>query len=150
MSRKSAREVAFKLIFENCFHSPSDSVTYEEFLAEFHYPQEIAEESVFYELKNKLDENDLEYIKNVYTGVIGHNESIIEDIKQNLVNYTTERLHKVDFAILIYSVYELKYTNEPSKVVINEAVELAKKFSDEKSPSFINGVLAKLINKLSV
>lgn len=147
MSRKSAREVAFKLIFENCFHEPEDGITYEEFLSDFHVPEEVPEDSVFFELKNKLDDKDISYIKETYVGVIEKSEEVKELISQNLVNYTAERLYKVDLAILIYSVYELKYTSEPSKVVINEAVELAKKYSDEKSPSFINGVLAKIINK---
>ena len=91
--------------------------------------------------------HNINYIKNVYLGVIENNEEIINIISENLVGYTAERLFKVDFAILIYSVYELKHTDTPSKVVVNEAVELAKKFSDEKSPAFINGVLAKVINK---
>ena len=147
MSRKSAREVAFKLIFENCFHTPEQGITYEEFLAGFNIPEEMPEDSVFFELKNKLDDNDIDYIKNTYVGVIEHSNDIKDIISGNLVNYTAERLFKVDFAILIYSVYELKFTNEPKKVVINEAVELAKKYSNENSPSFINGVLAKIINE---
>ena len=147
MSRKTAREVTFKLIFENCFHKPDEGVTYEEFLSDFHIPEEMPEDSMFFELKNKLDGNDIDYIKNVYLGVIEHTEEIINVISENLVGYTAERLFKIDFAILIYSIYELKYTDTPSKVVVNEAVELAKKFSDEKSPAFINGVLAKVINK---
>lgn len=147
MSRKSAREVAFKLIFENCFHEPEDGITYEEFISEFHVTEEMPKDSVFYELKDKLDENDIEYIKSTYTGVIEHTDEIKNLISENLVNYTAERLFKVDLAILIYSVYEIKFTEEPDKVVINEAVELAKKYSDEKSPAFINGVLAKILNK---
>lgn len=147
MSRKSAREVAFKLIFENCFHTPEQGITYEEFLSDFNISEEMPQDSVFFELKNKLDDNDVEYIKNTYTGVISNSEEIKNIISKNLVNYTAERLFKVDFAILIYSVYEMKYTNEPKKVIINEAVELAKKYSNENSPSFINGVLAKIINE---
>ena len=87
-----------------------------------------------------------DYIKSIYLGVIEHTADIKELISANLVNYTTERLFKADLAILIYGVYELKFTDEESKIVINEAVELAKKYSDEKSPSFINGVLAKILN----
>lgn len=146
MSRKSAREVVFKLIFENCFHKPEEGITYEEFLTDFGMENDMPKDSMFFELKNKLDDNDVDYIKNTYIGVIEHTAEIKDLISNNLVNYTTERLYKADLAILIYSVYEIKFTDEPSKVVVNEAVELAKKYSDEKSPSFINGVLAKIIN----
>ena len=145
MSRKSAREVVFKLIFENCFHKPEEGITYEEFLADFG-ENDMPEDSMFFELRNKLDDNDVEYIKGVYLGVIEHSNEIKDLISAKLVKYTTERLYKADLAILIYSVYELKFTEEENKVVINEAVELAKKYSDEKSPSFINGVLAKILN----
>lgn len=147
MSRKTAREVTFKLIFENCFHKPDEGVTYEEFLSDFHIPEEMPKDSIFFELKDKLDSNDVNYIKETYVGVIEHNAEILNIISSNLVGYTAERLFKVDFAILIYSIYELTFTETPSKVVVNEAVELAKKFSDDKSPAFINGVLAKVINK---
>ncbi len=147
MSRKTAREVAFKLIFENCFHKPDEGVTYEEFLSNFYIPEEMPKDSIFFELKDKLDNNDINYIKEVYVGVIEHNLEILKIISENLVGYTAERLYKVDFAILIYSIYELTYSDTPSKVVVNEAVELAKKYSDDKSPAFINGVLAKVINK---
>lgn len=146
MSRKSAREVVFKLIFENCFHKPEEGITYEEFLTDFGAERELPEDSMFFELRHKLDDKDVDYIKSVYLGVIEHTADIKELISANLVNYTTERLFKADLAILIYGVYELKFTDEESKIVINEAVELAKKYSDEKSPSFINGVLAKILN----
>lgn len=146
MSRKVAREVAFKLIFENCFHKPEEGVTYEEFLNDFVKLSEINKESVFFEIKDKIDENDIEYIKGIHTGVLEHITEIVDMISSNLIGYTLDRLYKVDFAILIYCVYELKFTDTPDLVVINEGVELAKKFSDEKSPSFINGVLAKVLN----
>lgn len=51
MSRKTAREVAFKLIFENCFHKPDEGVTYEEFLSNFYIPEEMPKDSIFFELK---------------------------------------------------------------------------------------------------
>ena len=112
MSRKSAREVVFKLIFENCFHKPEEGITYEEFLADFGAENGMPEDSMFFELKNKLDDKDLEYIKGVYLGVLEHSNEIKELISSKLVNYTTERLFKSDLAILIYSVYELKFTDE--------------------------------------
>ena len=68
-------------------------------------------------------------------------------IKSNVVGYEVDRIYKIDLAILVLAIYELKFASgdvQPS-VVINEAVELSKKYSTEKSYSFINGVLAKVI-----
>ena len=71
---------------------------------------------------------------------------INEIISSNLKGYTIERLYKIDLAILVLAVIELKFIKEnPKEVIINEAVELAKKFSTEKSPRFINGVLADIV-----
>ena len=60
--------------------------------------------------------------------------------------YTINRLFKIDLAIITLAVIELKFIKEnPKEVVINEAIELAKKYSTEKSPRFINGVLADIV-----
>ena len=65
-----------------------------------------------------------------------------------LKGYTPDRLYKVDLAILVLAIIELKYVKEnPKEVIINEAVELAKKYSTEKSPKFINGILADIVKE---
>ena len=70
-----------------------------------------------------------------------------ELISSNLKGYTIERLNKIDLAIIILAVIELNYLKENTKeVIINEAVELAKKYSTNKSPKFINGFLASISN----
>ncbi|MEE1029504.1 MAG: transcription antitermination factor NusB, partial [Alphaproteobacteria bacterium] len=71
---------------------------------------------------------------------------INEIISSNLKGYTINRLNKIDLAIITLAVIELKFINEtPKEIVINEAVELAKKYSTEKSPRFVNGVLADIV-----
>ena len=79
-------------------------------------------------------------------GVNVHYDEILDIIKNNTIGYELERIYKVDLAILVLAVYELKFSNStPNSVVINEAVELSKKYSTDKSYSFINGVLAKVV-----
>lgn len=70
----------------------------------------------------------------------------MKKIKGNLKNWKIERLSKVDLSILRLCTYELKFEEDiPNRVSVNEAIELAKKYSGEKSATFINGVLGKMI-----
>jgi len=81
------------------------------------------------------------YIKNYFT----HIEEIDADIKNNLENWDFGRISIIDKIILRMGIVELRYFNEiPPKVIINEAIELGKKYSTEKSNIFINGILNKL------
>ena len=128
MSRILAREAIFKLTFELCFHKPEESCYYEEFLKE-----------------NNLDDENLTFVRSFYEGIVEHFEELKEVVAKNIKGYTLDRLFKVDLAILIMATYELKYYKENSvSIVANEAVELAKKFSTEKSYSFINAVVASI------
>ena len=72
-------------------------------------------------------------------------EELLEDISKYIKGYTIDRLFKIDLAILLIAFYELKYQDTATKIVVNEAVELAKKYSTQKSYSFINGVLGSFI-----
>jgi len=137
MSRKVAREILFKLVFENCFHDDEDFITYKTYL------ENNGEDFDPDFLNQSLDDENKEFVKQNLIGVIEHKNEIIENIKDNLVDYSIERLFKIDLAILLIAVHELKYSNISKEIVINEAVELAKKYSTDKSYSFINGVLAK-------
>ena len=126
MSRKKSREYAFRLVFEKFFHEPD---------SEFEF---VDEEFV-------LDETDKQFVYELIGGVNEHYDDIRNLISKNIVGYDIDRVYKVDLAILILAVFEVKYNNENSSVVINEAVELSKKYSTDKSYSFINGVLAKVL-----
>ena len=61
-----------------------------------------------------------------------------------------DRISKIDLAILKVAIFELGYTKVPYKVVINEAVELAKKYGDDSSKSFVNGVLASIVKEKKI
>ena len=118
MNRSEARELAFKTIYSKFFN--------------------------FDENNEEVENNQL--VNNVIKNFVEHRQDIEEKIKSHLKGYTIERLYKIDLAILMLAVIELFYIKEnPKQVIINEAVELAKKFSTEKSPKFINGVLADIV-----
>lgn len=133
MSRKVARDTLFKMVFELCFHKAEESQTYEEFLE-----------------NNTLESDNLNFVKDVYLGVVNNFDALTELISKNIKGYTIDRLFKVDLTILLIAAYELCYYKlTPGNVVANEAVELAKKYSTEKSYSFINGVVANLMKQNS-
>ncbi|KIL75254.1 transcription antitermination factor NusB [Bacillus badius] len=90
-----------------------------------------------------------EYLHKSVIGTIEHREEIDELIKAHLEKWSFDRLAKVDRNILRLAVFEMKYGEDvPEKVAINEAIELAKQFSDEQSGKFINGVLSRIKESL--
>ncbi len=90
---------------------------------------------------------DPEFLSNLVNGVIDNLEEIDKNIYKYLENWSIERLGLTDQAIIRISVYELIYTDTPNLVCINEAIELAKKYSDEKVAKMINGVLDKIYHE---
>lgn len=94
-------------------------------------------------IKEALD-IDNEFVKDIVYGVITKNEEINEIANKYLKNWTIDRLGNTDQAILKMGIYELLYTSTPDVVVINEAIELAKLYSDDEVKNMINGVLDKI------
>ena len=137
MSRKLAREVAFKLIFETFFQKEEEVEKLEKLL----WADEEND-------KSGITEEDDKYIKEITSGVVDKKTELDAQITKYLKEgWTLERLSKIDVSILLLSTYEILYREDiPYKVSVNEAVEIAKIFSDEASPSFINGVLAEIIS----
>lgn len=82
-----------------------------------------------------------EFVNECVNGIINYQEEINNLANKYLKNWTIDRLNLVDQAIISLAVYELKYTNTPSVVAINEAIELSKKYSDDDVVKMINGVL---------
>ena len=95
-------------------------------------------------------EEDISFIKELVSGVISH-ESELESVANKYLNHwSISRLGLTDAAILKIAIYELLYTDTPHKVCIDEAIELAKSFSDEKVVGMINGVLDKIYHEVMV
>lgn len=82
-----------------------------------------------------------EFVNDTIAGVLEHENELIDKANQYLDNWTIDRLNKVDQAILKIGIYELIYGDTPDVVAINEAIELSKKYSDEKVTKMINAVL---------
>ena len=136
MSRTTARETALKIIFELSFQDEKLKKLYDEYVES-------------QETKLDINREDNEYIESVINGVEEKVSELDEKIKAHLKDWNFERISKVDLAILRLSIYEILYRDDiPYKVSINEAVELSKTFSEESSPSFINGVLAEIIKEI--
>ena len=105
-------------------------------------------------LKPNLDELikdnlqiDNEFAKDIVYGVITHQNEIDEVANKYMVNWSLDRIDKTGAQILRIAIYELKYTGTPAVVVINEAIELAKKYSDDNVRKIINAVLDKIIKE---
>lgn len=132
MSRRVAREELFKLIFESELKNEDAKEVFESYLKR----EEVLE-----------NEKEISFIKKYMEGISSHNEEIINTINNNIVGWTFERIGTVEKTLLKVAVYELLFENTPHEIVVNEAVELAKIYGDEKTAEFVNGVLAKIINK---
>ena len=111
---------------------------------------------MFNEAKVDYDLNDLikeqlevenSFVNDSINGILTHKNEIIELANKYLNDWSLDRLNKVDQAILSLGIYELMYTDTPSVVSINEAIELSKKYSDEKVTKMINGVLDKIYHE---
>lgn len=102
-----------------------------------------------YDTDEVISENvevENEFVKDIVYGVITYMDSIDELANKYLNNWTIDRLDSEGKAILRMSIYELKYMDTPDLVVINEAIELAKKYSDDNVRKMINAVLDKIVN----
>lgn len=102
---------------------------------------------IAYNISNVIEEQmetENNFVNEIVTGVIDNKEEIDNLINDKLVNWSLNRLGLTDQAILRMAVYEILYTDTPNVVCIDEAVELAKKYSDEKVSKMINGVLDKI------
>lgn len=130
MSRSSARESVFKLVFEYMFTKEKDEQMLSEFLEED---------------KNKAE---VGYIEEVYSGVIAHFDELVSDVEKKSESFKIERVFKIDLAILIVALYEIKYVRSiPQKVSVNEALNLSKIYSTEKSSKYINGILSNFVGE---
>ena len=132
MNRSESRELAFKLLYQK------------------EIQKEISKEDmdIFFENNNIESNETKKYIKDIIEGTISNSESITQEISKNLKeDWKIERISKINLALLKLAIYEIKYKKLPFKVVINEAVELAKKYGEDSSHIFINGVLASVVKE---
>lgn len=135
MQRTAMRELAFKLVYE------------------IEVQKDDIEEQVelFLESNEITDEKVISYLKDVVNGIESNDSEINELISKNLKeNWSLNRIPKISLSLLKLAIYEMLYSKIPYKVAINEVVELAKKYGDEASPNFINGILASVVKEKNV
>lgn len=135
MSRHKAREIAFKYVYQIAYGQPL-----------------LVEEDGFWDMAleedNMLNDEEKLFIEGIITGVKDNLEEIDKIIFSKITGRSMNRVFKIDLAILRIAVYELLYVKELSyKVVVNEAVEIAKKYGKDNSHSFINGILREVIKE---
>ena len=100
---------------------------------------------LYFEQLENPREQDVDYIRRKAQKVAGKVEEIDALLNAHTTGWKTSRMNKVDLSILRLAVYEMKWDEEvPVGVAIDEAVELAKKYSSDEGPAFVNAVLAKL------
>jgi len=128
MSRKASREIAMKLV----------------------YQIEIQKGDIEWQVNDALENKNLtdvdkQYIRTVVFGVFNNLDRIDGLIEKHAIGWKLNRISKVDLSILRVSIYEILFEDEiPYSVSVNEAVELAKKYSTAEAGSFINGILSKI------
>ena len=133
MNRSKMREEGFKLIYslEVCENKDLEEAI-----------------NIYLESNEIQDKEAKTYIEDAIYGIEKNNERILEVISKNLKeDWKLDRILKVDLSILKLAIYEIKYKELPFKVAINEAVELAKKYGEEQSQKFVNGILANIVKE---
>ena len=133
MSRKIAREYAYKLVFEYLFNHTKNTKTYDVFT------------------NADLDAEDVKYLEKVYSGITEHFDELISVVEKYSQGFVADRIYKTDLSALLVAIYEMKYMNKeiPLSVSINEAVVLVKHYSTEKSHSFVNGILSSVYKEVT-
>lgn len=124
MDRRKAREAVMGLLFEKEFNKEESAETV----------YRLAEDA-------RELEND-KYLTETYFGVLDNLDEIDALISSRSIGWKTNRMTKVSLSVMRIAVYEMKYCEDiPFNVSINEAIEMCKKFDDDKAPAFVNGVL---------
>ena len=133
MTKREEREHLFKLLFCKDFH---DVEELQEQIAMYQTQQEIVNEEEFAPVKAKLE------------AIVAEEGTIDMILSESASGWRLNRMGKAELTILRIATYEIRYDEDvPDKVAINEAVELAKKYGNDASSGFVNGVLAKVIAK---
>jgi len=133
MKRSAIRELAFQFIYS----------------LEIQKTEELDEQIELYLDCNEIEEDEAkEYIKDVIFGIKENINEIQGLIEKNLkADWKIDRISKIDLSLLKLAIYEIKYKEIPYKVAINECLELSKKYGEESSKNFVNGILASVVKE---
>lgn len=133
MQRSAMRELAFQLIYGLEMQKEEEN---------------LEQVEIFVENNEITDEKVIAYLKDIQKGLVENSSEINSLIENNLKeNWSLNRVSKINLSLIKIAIYEMLYKEVPYKVAINEVVELAKKYSDESAPVFINGILASIVKE---
>lgn len=145
MIRSTARELAVRLSYELSFTALPAEELLEETLTKEYFESLASEDELYEELPNEKQE---QYIRKLVCGVAEHGAELDSYIEKYAVGWKFERIPLVASAIMRVSMYEMLYMPEiPNGAAINEAVEIAKKYENEKVVSFMNGILGSFVRQ---
>lgn len=140
MSRRELREHIFRLLFCVDFHDRQEmSQQGQLYIEALKHPDETSDAHI-------PDDEDTSYILEKTAHIVDHLEELDQKVNDVATGWKTTRMGRVDLTIIRLALYEMLYDEDvPTGVAINEAVELAKKYGSDESPSFVNGILARLV-----
>ena len=133
MKRSAIRELTFRLIYS----------------LEIQKADDLEEQIELYLECNEVEDDEAkEYIKDAIIGINKNINEIQGLIEKNLkADWKIDRISKIDLSLLKLAIYEMNYMQTPFKIIINEVVNMAKKYGEDSSPAFVNGVLAKIVEE---
>ena|SRR5690554_1968975 len=147
MTRRQAREHLFIMLFRREFHMNDELPEQVDLYLESAKDLGEMDLEVYEEELKSFRPKDIEELKSKMNKIVEKLDEIDEIISSISTGWKINRMGKVDLTVMRIAVYEIKYDESiPDVVSVNEAVEIAKKFGEETSGSFVNGVLAKLLN----
>lgn len=141
MSRRTAREISLQMLYQFEFQKENTAEQIDIYLNTLKEEKHHNDEPL-----KKLVQIDIDFIKEEINGVLTNFEMIDKTIEEYALDWHLDRIAKVDLTILRLAVYEILFKPDiPKEVSINEAVELAKKYSTEEAKKFVNGILGKVV-----
>ncbi len=126
--RRNARESAFKVIYQSLF---------------FDIEQEEIDKCIN---EDGLNDDDFVFAKSIIEKYLQNKQSLKLKVKENLQGYELDRIYKIDLALILLALTEVEFLSTAKAIAIDETIELAKLYSTEKSPKFINGILASILS----
>jgi len=128
--RRNSRDLAFKLIYESFFTIDIDfSIREDEF--------------------ENVSKEEFDFAISIFEKYKENKTDILSKIEKNLKNYTIDRIYKLDLALLCLIIIDIDYLQTPIAISVNEGIELAKIYSTEKSPKFLNGIIRTIYGEVN-
>ncbi|MBQ7602681.1 MAG: hypothetical protein IJU58_00840 [Clostridia bacterium] len=136
--RKQSREIVFKLLFAKQYGQKIEQ-------NDFDIDELLG--VMLDEMGLDIQNIDIDYVRDTYNAVVASFEHLSDVVNKHVNKYAQNRIYNADFIILALAIYELEQNSLDSKIVVSEAIKLAKKYSTENSIKFVNGVLGAIIKE---